>query len=111
MGRFSSASNSFAARSSTSRSNDNAASNLHFLADGIVGLVAGLHLYFLILEMFLWTHPIGRRAIGLSPEFAAASKKLAANQGLYNGFLAVGLIWGLWAGTEGEGGENIGTEG
>ena len=66
-----------------------------------VVLVALLHLYFLVLEMFLWTKPSGRRAFGLTPEFAAASKALAANQGLYNGFLAAGLVWGLWAGTDG----------
>lgn len=67
----------------------------------LVGLVALLHLYFLILEMFLWTKPAGRRSFGLTPEFAEASKKLAANQGLYNGFLAAGLVWGLLAGTGG----------
>jgi putative membrane protein len=63
-----------------------------------VGLIVLLHLYFLVLEMFLWTGPAGRRAFGLTPEFAEASKKLAANQGLYNGFLAAGLLWGLFAG-------------
>lgn len=67
----------------------------------VVGLVALLHLYFLTLEMFLWTKPAGRRAFGLTPEFAAASKNLAANQGLYNGFLAAGLVWGLLAGADG----------
>ena len=61
-------------------------------------LVAALHLYFLVLEMFLWTRPFGRRTFGLTAEFAAASKSLAANQGLYNGFLAAGLVWGLVAG-------------
>ena len=61
----------------------------------VVGLVAILHLYFLVLEMFLWQQPAGRRAFGLTPEFAAATAKLAANQGLYNGFLAAGLLWGL----------------
>ncbi len=63
-----------------------------------VGVVAALHLYFLVLEMFFWTKPLGRRAFGLTPEFAAASKTLAANQGLYNGFLAAGLAWGIYAG-------------
>jgi putative membrane protein len=67
----------------------------------VVGLVAILHLYFLTLEMFLWTKPSGRRAFGLTPEFAKASKNLAANQGLYNGFLAAGLLWGILAGTGG----------
>lgn len=66
-------------------------------AEIVTGLVALLHLYFLVLEMFLWTKPYGRRVFGLTPEFAAASRTLAANQGLYNGFLAVGLIWGLVA--------------
>ena len=66
-----------------------------------VGLVAILHLYFLTLEMFLWTKSSGRRAFGLTPEFADASKNLAANQGLYNGFLAAGLVWGLFAGADG----------
>ena len=67
-------------------------------ANVLVGLVALLHLYFLVLEMFLWTTPRGMRVFGTTPEFAAASKPLAANQGLYNGFLAAGLIWGLFAG-------------
>jgi putative membrane protein len=66
-----------------------------------VALVALLHGYFLVLEMLLWTTPFGRRTFGLTPEFAAASKALAANQGLYNGFLAAGLVWGLWLGAEG----------
>ncbi|MET0518324.1 MAG: DUF1304 domain-containing protein [Burkholderiaceae bacterium] len=65
------------------------------IAHVLVALVALLHLYILVLEMFLWTTPRGRRAFGLTPEFAQASKALAANQGLYNGFLAAGLIWGL----------------
>ncbi len=67
-----------------------------------VALVALLHLYFLVLEMFLWDKPFGRRTFGLTPEFAAASKSLAANQGLYNGFLAAGLIWGLSLGAAGD---------
>ena len=60
--------------------------------------VALEHLAFLVLEMFLWTKPAGRRIFGLSPELAQASRALAANQGLYNGFLAAGLIWSLYAG-------------
>ncbi|MDB5803255.1 MAG: rane protein [Betaproteobacteria bacterium] len=60
-----------------------------------VALIALLHIYILVLEMFLWDKPRGRRAFGLTQEFATASKTLAANQGLYNGFLAAGLIWGL----------------
>jgi putative membrane protein len=67
-------------------------------ANVMVGLVALLHVYFLVLEMFLWDKPRGMRTFGTTPEFAAASKSLAANQGLYNGFLAAGLIWGLFAG-------------
>ncbi len=62
-----------------------------------VGLVAALHLYFLVLEMFLWTKPFGRKTFRLTPEMAEATKTLAANQGLYNGFLAAGLIWSLVA--------------
>lgn len=66
----------------------------------LTALVALLHLYFLVLEIFLWDTPYGRRVFGLTPEFAAASRKLAMNQGLYNGFLAAGLVWGLAAGGE-----------
>jgi len=66
-----------------------------------VVLVALLHLYFLVLEMLLWTKPLGLRTFRLTPEFAAASKALAANQGLYNGFLAAGLVWGLALGDAG----------
>jgi putative membrane protein len=68
------------------------------VANIAVALVALLHLYFLVLEMFLWDKPLGLRVFGLAPEFARASKSLAANQGLYNGFLAAGLVWGLGAG-------------
>lgn len=67
----------------------------------MTGLVAALHLYFLILEMFLWDKAFGRKTFNLTPEFASASKALAANQGLYNGFLAAGLGWGLWLGPTG----------
>jgi putative membrane protein len=62
-----------------------------------VGIVAALHLLFLVLEMFLWRTPFGRRTFGLSRELADASAGLALNQGLYNGFLAAGLVWGLCA--------------
>jgi putative membrane protein len=65
------------------------------LANVLVGLVAALHLYFLALEMFLWTRPLGRKTFGNTAEFAEASRVLAANQGLYNGFLVAGLVWGL----------------
>jgi putative membrane protein len=56
-------------------------------------LVALLHAWFLVLEMFLWTGPKGRKTFGLTAEFAESTKSLAANQGLYNGFLAAGLLW------------------
>ncbi len=67
-------------------------------ADIVVGLVALLHVYFLVLEMFLWDKPYGLKTFGMTPERAAASKVLAMNQGLYNGFLAAGLAWGLLGG-------------
>ena len=70
-------------------------------ANILIALVALLHIYFMVLEMFFWTKPFGRRAFGLSAEFAEASKRLAANQGLYNGFLAAGLVWGLLLGDAG----------
>lgn len=73
------------------------------LADTVVALVALLHVYILVLEMFLWDKPAGLRAFGQTPEAAAASKVLAANQGLYNGFLAAGLFWGLSLGAAGTG--------
>lgn len=71
------------------------------LAQGLVGLVALLHLYFLVLEMFLWTRPLGLKVFRNTPEKAQMTKALAANQGLYNGFLAAGLLWGLWLGAAG----------
>ena len=70
-------------------------------ANAVVALIALLHVYILVLEMFLWDKPAGRRAFGLTQEMAAATKTLAANQGLYNGFLTAGLLWGLWLGQEG----------
>jgi putative membrane protein len=60
-----------------------------------IATVAVLHIVFLIMEMFLWTKPSGRRIFGITREFAAQTKIMAANQGLYNGFLAAGLLWGL----------------
>jgi len=66
-------------------------------ADIVLGLVALLHVYFLVLEMFLWDKPKGMKTFGLTPEKAAMTKSLAMNQGLYNGFLAAGLAWGIWA--------------
>ena len=74
---------------------------MHAAANIVIALVALLHAYFMALEMFFWTKPLGRRAFGLSVEFAEASKRLAANQGLYNGFLAAGLVWGLLLGDSG----------
>jgi putative membrane protein len=74
---------------------------IHLFATAAVALVAVLHVYILVLEMFLWTTPRGRRAFGLAPEFAEATRVLAANQGLYNGFLAAGLAWGLLLGPDG----------
>ncbi|MEO4027021.1 DUF1304 domain-containing protein [Chromobacterium vaccinii] len=70
-------------------------------ADIVVALVALLHVYFLILEMFLWDKPLGMKTFRLTQERARDTKVLAANQGLYNGFLAAGLAWGLWQGAFG----------
>ena len=74
---------------------------LAIAANVVVLLVAILHVYILVLEMFLWDKPKGMKAFGLQPEFAAQTKVLAANQGLYNGFLAAGLLWGLYQGDSG----------
>ncbi|HEY3645881.1 MAG TPA: DUF1304 domain-containing protein [Gammaproteobacteria bacterium] len=74
---------------------------MNTLALIVAALVALLHVYILVLEMFLWTTPYGRRVFRMTPENAAATKVLAANQGLYNGFLAAGLFWGLWLGSGG----------
>jgi putative membrane protein len=68
------------------------------IATIVIAIIALMHVWFLVLEMFLWDKPTGRRAFGLTAEFATQSKVLAANQGLYNGFLAAGLIWGLLPG-------------
>jgi putative membrane protein len=74
---------------------------MSLVADVVVALIALLHVYILVLEMFLWTKPAGLRAFGQTLEAANASKVLAANQGLYNGFLAAGLFWGLSLGAAG----------
>ena len=74
---------------------------MQLASDIVVVLIALLHVYILVLEMFLWDKPTGLRAFGQTPEFARASKTLAANQGLYNGFLAAGLAWGLSLGRAG----------
>ena len=71
------------------------------IAQVLVAVVALLHAYFLVLEMFLWTKPAGRRAFGTTQAQAEQSKVLAMNQGLYNGFLAAGLVWGLTLGAAG----------
>ena len=68
----------------------------------LTGVVALIHVYIVILEMFLWETPRALKAFGTTPEFATSTKVLAANQGLYNGFLAAGLIWGIWLGEAGD---------
>ncbi len=70
---------------------------MHVFAQILVGVVAAIHVYILVLEMFLWRGPRGRAAFGTTPEFAASTATLAANQGLYNGFLAAGLVWSIVA--------------
>jgi putative membrane protein len=65
------------------------------LTKALILIMILLHFYFMILEMFFWTKPAGRKAFGMSLDQAESSKKLAANQGLYNGFLSAGLLWGL----------------
>ena len=75
---------------------------MSLIANVFVGIVALLHTYFMVLEMFLWDKPTGRRVFGLTAEMATATKTLAANQGLYNGFLVAGLVWGLLRGAEGK---------
>ena len=71
---------------------------MNIVANALVVLVAVLHVGFLALEMFFWDHPFGRKRFKMTPEYSKASASLAANQGLYNGFLAAGLVWGLAAG-------------
>lgn len=71
------------------------------IAAALTALVVLIHLYIVYLEMFAWEAPRTRKAFGTTAEFAAQTKVLAANQGLYNGFLAAGLIWGLWLGEAG----------
>lgn len=72
---------------------------MHVIAGAMVLLVAAMHLYFLVLEMFLWTRPLGLRTFRNTPEKAEATRVLAANQGLYNGFLAAGLAYGVATGS------------
>ncbi|MGV9651177.1 DUF1304 domain-containing protein [Streptomyces sp. NPDC003343] len=71
---------------------------MEILANVLVGLVAALHMYILVMEMFLWERKPGRGLHGFEPELARTTAPMAANQGLYNGFLAAGLVWGLIAG-------------
>ena len=70
---------------------------MRIIANALTGLVALAHVGFLVLEMFFWDHPVGRKIFSMTPEVSASSATLAANQGLYNGFLAAGLVWGLVA--------------
>ena len=72
---------------------------MHIAATIAVLVVAALHVYFLLLEMVFWTQPLGRKVFALEPAFAEATRGLAANQGLYNGFLAAGLLWSVIAGS------------
>jgi len=71
---------------------------MHAAANIVVGIVALIHVYIVVLEMFLWERPVGLRAFNMDEDFAAATRILAANQGLYNGFLAAGLFWSLHTG-------------
>ncbi|GAB2586706.1 DUF1304 domain-containing protein [Dyella jejuensis] len=71
---------------------------MSIVASLVVALIALMHGWFLVLEMLLWDKPVGLRAFGITPDYAAQTKVLAANQGLYNGFLAAGLAWGLLLG-------------
>lgn len=71
------------------------------IASILIAVIAAIHIYIVILEMLLWEKPAGRKAFGLSADFARQTKVLAANQGLYNGFLAAGLIYGLMQGDTG----------
>jgi len=76
-------------------------STMLILTNSLIAIIALLHGYFLILEMFFWAKPLGRKTFKLTADYAKASKTLAANQGLYNGFLAAGLVWGLLLGNAG----------
>lgn len=71
---------------------------MHLLASALIATVAAIHAYIVVLEMLLWQKPIGRRVFRTTPEQAAQTATLAANQGLYNGFLAAGLVWALLGG-------------
>ena len=71
---------------------------MHTAANIVVGIVALIHVYILVLEMFLWERPIGLHSFNITEDFASATREMAANQGLYNGFLAAGLFWSLYTG-------------
>ena len=71
---------------------------MNIAANVVIAIVALLHVFFLVLEMFLWKRPFGLKTFNMTPEAAEATAVLAANQGLYNGFLAAGLVWGLLSG-------------
>jgi putative membrane protein len=71
---------------------------MSMLARGLITFVAIEHFYFLVLEMFLWKTPFGRKTFGTTPEFAAETAPMMMNQGLYNGFLAAGLVWAAYTG-------------
>jgi putative membrane protein len=70
------------------------------ISTALIALVAISHIGFMLLEMFFWDRPLGRKIFNMTPEASASSRILAANQGLYNGFLAAGLVWGIWSGRE-----------
>ena len=72
------------------------------IANILTALVAAIHIYIVVLEMVMWDTERGRKAFGMTAEFSKSTKVLAANQGLYNGFLAAGLIWGIWLGEAGD---------
>ena len=74
---------------------------MYFVSNILIVFITLLHFWFLTLEMFLWQKPIGLKTFRITKDFAKASSPLAANQGLYNGFLAAGLIWGLYLGAAG----------
>ncbi len=71
---------------------------MNIIANIVIAIIAILHIGFLILEMFLWTKPFGLKTFNMTKEIAESSATLAANQGLYNGFLAAGLFWGIFSG-------------
>jgi len=74
---------------------------IHMIALILCLIVAAIHAYFLVLEMFRWEHPRTRKVFGMSAELAAQTKAMAANQGLYNGFLSAGIVFALWQGDAG----------